>query len=197
VDVASEDSRSGTGAPYTAADELRANSTLSPAEYRGPVLGLIFLSYAEHRFEQIRPDIEAKATARRPVTADAVVKTIAGFLNTDGGTLLIGVDNAGAVLGLGHDYNRVQPKNGDGFVNWLTTGLINALGHVPVTHTRVRIVVHDGHEICRVDVAKNRVPGSARTSKDGRAFFAVQQLDACRARQRGRRLRRRPLADLI
>jgi type I restriction enzyme M protein len=55
---------------WAAADELRANSTLSPAEYRGPVLGLIFLAYAEHRFEQVRPELEAKATARRPVTAD-------------------------------------------------------------------------------------------------------------------------------
>ena len=55
---------------WAAADELRANSTLSPAEYRGPVLGLIFLAYAEHRFEQVRPEMEAKATVRRPVTAD-------------------------------------------------------------------------------------------------------------------------------
>ena len=55
---------------WAAADELRANSTLGPAEYRGPVLGLIFLAYAEHRFEQVRPEVEAKATARRPVTPD-------------------------------------------------------------------------------------------------------------------------------
>ncbi len=55
---------------WAAADELRANSTLSPSEYRGPVLGLIFLAYAQHRFEQVRPELEAKATARRPVTAD-------------------------------------------------------------------------------------------------------------------------------
>ena len=48
---------------------MRANSTLGPAEYRGPVLGLIFLAYAEHRFEEIRPELEAKATARNPVTA--------------------------------------------------------------------------------------------------------------------------------
>jgi type I restriction enzyme M protein len=34
------------------------------------VLGLIFLAYAEHRFERVRPELEAKATARRPVTAD-------------------------------------------------------------------------------------------------------------------------------
>jgi type I restriction enzyme M protein len=55
---------------WKAADELRANSTLAPSEYRGPVLGLIFLAYAEHRFDEVRPELEAKATARRPVTED-------------------------------------------------------------------------------------------------------------------------------
>ncbi|HMQ28940.1 MAG TPA: class I SAM-dependent DNA methyltransferase, partial [Acidimicrobiales bacterium] len=55
---------------WSAADQLRANSTLTPTDYRGPVLGLIFLAYAEHRFEQVRPELEAKATARRPVTPD-------------------------------------------------------------------------------------------------------------------------------
>lgn len=55
---------------WAAADQLRANSTLGPSEYRGPVLGLIFLAYAEHRFEQVRSEVEATATARRPVTPD-------------------------------------------------------------------------------------------------------------------------------
>jgi type I restriction enzyme M protein len=55
---------------WAAADQLRANSTLAPHEYRGPVLGLIFLAYAEQRFEQVRAEVEAKATARRPVTSD-------------------------------------------------------------------------------------------------------------------------------
>lgn len=55
---------------WAAADQLRANSTLAANEYRGPVLGLIFLAYAEHRFEQVRAEVEAKATARRPVTSD-------------------------------------------------------------------------------------------------------------------------------
>ena len=55
---------------WKAADELRANSTLTAAQYRDPVLGLIFLAFAEDRFEEVRPGIEAKATARRPATAD-------------------------------------------------------------------------------------------------------------------------------
>jgi type I restriction enzyme, R subunit len=124
--------------------------------------------------------VEFKSTARwdlreaKPNKAmeDAVVKTIAGFLNTDGGTLLIGVDNSGTVLGLDHDYDRVQPKNGDGFVNWLTTHLINAFGHPPVTRVRARIVVHEGKQICRVDVARHSQPVWAKTSKAERVLFA-------------------------
>ena len=55
---------------WAAADELRANSKLTAVQYRQPVLGLIFLAYAEFRFEEVRPLVEAQATARRPVTPD-------------------------------------------------------------------------------------------------------------------------------
>jgi type I restriction enzyme M protein len=55
---------------WSAADQLRANSSLTPAEYRGPVLGLIFLAFAEHRFDELRPELELNATERRPVSAD-------------------------------------------------------------------------------------------------------------------------------
>jgi type I restriction enzyme M protein len=50
-----------------AADELRANSSLKASEYYVPVLGLIFLRFAEGKFEAARPAIEAKASARRSV----------------------------------------------------------------------------------------------------------------------------------
>jgi type I restriction enzyme, R subunit len=123
--------------------------------------------------------VEFKSTARwdlrenQPNKAmeDAVVKTVAGFLNTDGGTLLIGVGPDRTVLGLEHDYRRVQPPNGDGFVNWLTTHLTNALGHTAVMCTRARITTHAGHEICRLDVARSPQPVWAATSKDPRVFF--------------------------
>ncbi|WP_224760630.1 class I SAM-dependent DNA methyltransferase [Salinibacterium sp. ZJ450] len=53
---------------WAAADELRANSKLTPVQYRDPVLGLVFLAYAENRFEAVRGEVEAKATARNPAT---------------------------------------------------------------------------------------------------------------------------------
>ncbi len=52
---------------WDAADELRANSGLKASEYSTPVLGLIFLRFADARFEAARAAIEAKASARRKV----------------------------------------------------------------------------------------------------------------------------------
>ena len=56
---------------WAAADEMRANSSLAPAEYRGPVLGLIFLAYAEQRFDEVTPELEGKhEQTSRPITPD-------------------------------------------------------------------------------------------------------------------------------
>jgi type I restriction enzyme M protein len=53
---------------WHAADELRANSKLKASEYSFPVLGLIFLRYANYRFEQVDQKLKAaQATSRRPL----------------------------------------------------------------------------------------------------------------------------------
>ena len=50
---------------WDAADELRANSRLRASEYSRPVLGLIFLRYADHRFDQAHEQIQAEREAAR------------------------------------------------------------------------------------------------------------------------------------
>ncbi|MFT5548950.1 MAG: type I restriction enzyme M protein [Candidatus Azotimanducaceae bacterium] len=50
---------------WNAADELRANTGLTSQEYSRPVLGLIFLRYAEYRFELATEKMAGKATSRR------------------------------------------------------------------------------------------------------------------------------------
>lgn len=52
---------------WDAADELRANSSLKAAEYGPPVLGLIFLRFADAKFAAARDAIEAKGSSRRQV----------------------------------------------------------------------------------------------------------------------------------
>ena len=50
---------------WDAADELRANTGLTSQEYSRPVLGLIFLRYAEYRYELAKGRMEAKAEGGR------------------------------------------------------------------------------------------------------------------------------------
>ncbi len=50
---------------WDAADELRANSKLKSSEYSVPVLGLIFLRYADHKFAQAELELKGKSTGRR------------------------------------------------------------------------------------------------------------------------------------
>jgi len=51
---------------WEAADQLRANSKLTAAEYAMPVLGLIFLRHADNRFKAYLPDILAGIPAKMP-----------------------------------------------------------------------------------------------------------------------------------
>ena len=50
---------------WDAADQLRANSGLKPQEYSGPILGLIFLRFAEVRFALLRAKLEAAGSSAR------------------------------------------------------------------------------------------------------------------------------------
>jgi len=50
---------------WESADQLRANSNLSASEYSNPVLGLIFLRYADHKFTVAQQQLEGHATSSR------------------------------------------------------------------------------------------------------------------------------------
>lgn len=49
---------------WDAADELRANSRLRASDYSLPVLGLIFLKYADHKFAHATERFEAEVDQR-------------------------------------------------------------------------------------------------------------------------------------
>jgi type I restriction enzyme M protein len=52
---------------WGAADELRANSKLKSSEYSVPVLGLIFLRYADHKFATVKTKIASQGSGRRTI----------------------------------------------------------------------------------------------------------------------------------
>ena len=88
-----------------------------------------------------------------------ILKTISGFTNTDGGTLLIGVSDNGDVLGLQDDYNTFKETNKDHFElhlkNIINSEIGNAFGASNVTITFPSI---DETEICMVEITPSNQP---------------------------------------
>jgi hypothetical protein len=82
------------------------------------------------------PRVEFKSTLRwdrkekrkNPDLERAVLKTVAGFLNANGGTLLLGVGDDGSPVGLEGDYGTLQKANRDGFALHLSSLLLDRLG---------------------------------------------------------------------
>ncbi|MXW97486.1 MAG: SAM-dependent DNA methyltransferase [Acidimicrobiaceae bacterium] len=64
---------------WEAADQLRANSSLKASEYASPVLGLIFLRYADQRFAQAT-ELVGPGSARRPTGPEDYQATGALYL---------------------------------------------------------------------------------------------------------------------
>jgi len=52
---------------WAAADELLANSKLKSSEYSVPVLGLVFLRYADHKFQAAAKELTGKGGGRRKI----------------------------------------------------------------------------------------------------------------------------------
>jgi hypothetical protein len=84
---------------------------------------------------------------------EVIIKGVAAFANAQGGTLLIGVDDNGLVLGLERDYSALGNVDRDQFELHLRNILNNALGEAFVT-TKVKVAFPavSAEEICQVTI---------------------------------------------
>jgi ATP-dependent Lon protease len=103
----------------------------------------------------------------------AITKTIAGFANAHGGTLLIGVNDDGQLVGLKNDYRLANQKrqDRDGYENWLTTMLAENLGKVATSYLTITFDEVDGQDVCRLDVVSAKSPVFMRGQKTDGDFF--------------------------
>jgi len=85
---------------------------------------------------------------------EVIVKSVAAFANAQGGTLLIGVDDEGQILGLERDYGSLGEADRDKFELHLRNILNQSFGAALVT-TRVQIRFHpvSEKEICEIEVS--------------------------------------------
>lgn len=122
---------------------------LSALIKRGEDDGLEFKSSYryDYRLEKVNKALE-----------NVIIKTIAGFLNAQGGSLLIGVADDGRILGLDPDYNTLHRKDQDGFTQLLMSAIADKLG-TPACRL-IRILFHRQNEmdVCRVIVLPSPFP---------------------------------------
>jgi membrane protein YdbS with pleckstrin-like domain len=101
----------------------------------------------------------------------AVMKTIAGFLNTDGGTLVIGVNDSGEILGLNRDYDSLPRKNRDGFENHLSALVKSMIGMNFSKYVALAFEKVDGKEVCLVRVKSSHKPAYLHNGDKREEFF--------------------------
>lgn len=123
-----------------------------------------------------------------------ILKTVAGFLNSEkGGTLLIGVDDEGAAIGLQHDYKTLGKKqNRDSFENWLTTLLLDSYGKDVSSFLSVTFHEIGENDVCRVTARASSRPvfvtqGESehlfiRTGNSTRLLTTKEALEYCKSR---------------
>ncbi len=82
------------------------------------------------------------------IVQKSVAKTLAAFLNTDGGTLLIGLRDDGTVLGLDSDFKTLGKKQDkDGFELALRNVLSNYLGSATSASVELTFSEHGGQTL--------------------------------------------------
>src|SRR5262245_40991505 len=129
---------------WAAADELRANSTLKASEYSVPVLGLIFLKFAEVRFRKVEADLAGEPqSARRTVGAVDFKASGVPFLPARARfeRLLLTPEGAGigqalndamaAIEDANEDLRGVLPRSYGSFENRTLVELLKLMNSIP------------------------------------------------------------------
>jgi membrane protein YdbS with pleckstrin-like domain len=101
----------------------------------------------------------------------AVVKAIAGFMNADGGTVIIGVDDEGKVTGLKNDFETLAKKNRDGFENHLNMLVKTMMGIKFANYIHARFEYFDTNEACLVHVEPSHKPAYLHNVGGKEEFF--------------------------
>ena len=87
-----------------------------------------------------------------------VAKTISAFLNSEGGTLVIGVDDDGNILGLEKDIQTLSKQNLDGFELHLRQIIKKYLGENFEKHLKIAFPKIEEKDVCVAKISKSGKP---------------------------------------
>jgi len=101
-----------------------------------------------------------------------IAKTISGFLNTEGGTLFIGVEDDGNICGIEKDYSTFKKQNRDGFLLCFDEIVNNYLGKEFHQYILGKIETIAGKDVFIVEVSQSGTP--VYVSHDGKKEFYIR-----------------------
>jgi predicted HTH transcriptional regulator len=102
-----------------------------------------------------------------------IAKTVAAFMNSDGGSLFIGVDDHGNAVGLDLDYGTLKKADRDGFQLHLGNILDSYLGKDVMKLWKLDWPLYDDRHICHVQVTRANKP--VHVSHEGKEEFFVRK----------------------
>jgi hypothetical protein len=125
--------------------------------------------------------VEFKATGRKnlhtndkdPEIEWGVIKSLAGFANASGGTLLVGVADDETIVGIEQDFPFLGKRDCDGWGLWLTDAVSTALGKATAAEMDLRLCPIEGQTVARVEIGPAAAPVFAKRGKgdDSSAFL--------------------------
>tara|TARA_A100001234_G_C12605096_1_gene376812 strand:+ start:147 stop:1316 length:1170 start_codon:yes stop_codon:yes gene_type:complete len=104
--------------------------------------------------------------------SDNIVRTVAGFLNAEGGTLFIGVSDDGDAYGLEADRKLTGRKDWDGLENELNQLISTSVSNeISATKVKISLPTFQGQTIARVEVFKSNSPVFMKTRRHQNKFY--------------------------
>ncbi|PJA89522.1 MAG: hypothetical protein CO137_03800 [Candidatus Magasanikbacteria bacterium CG_4_9_14_3_um_filter_32_9] len=88
----------------------------------------------------------------------AIVKSISSFLNSEGGSLIIGVDDKGIIVGIENDYKTFKNGNFDVFSLKLINNINNFLGKENHQFIDIKKETIEERQICLINISKANNP---------------------------------------
>lgn len=101
---------------------------------------------------------DARQNALNKDLEKTTMKTIAGFLNSDGGKIIIGVSDNKSILGLEQDYKTLMKQDKDGFENHFNHIFDSLLGLKFRQFVKISFENVDNKEICLIDIRPSNTP---------------------------------------
>jgi hypothetical protein len=99
-----------------------------------------------------------KQNSPNKVLERVISKTLAAFLNSQGGTLLIGVDDDKSILGIQKDLDTLQKKNLDGFMQFIIAMVSTSMGVEFCGFIDIHFEEKDSKQVCILNVKKSPQP---------------------------------------